>query len=79
MQNETFILREGHWVISARCVKIFAKLTHMERNALSAIAAGQVGTVSIAELAKLKSLDLIHQDGLGIALTGNGRAIAEFC
>ena len=42
-------------------------------------AAGQSGTVSIAELAKLKSLDLIHQDGLGIALTGNGRAIAEFC
>ena len=79
MQNETFILREGHWVISARCVEIFAKLTHMERNALSAIAAGQVGTVSIAELAKLKSLDLIHHDGSSITLTGKGREIADLC
>ena len=66
-------------MISARCVEIFAKLTHMERNALRAIAAGQIGTVSIPQLGKLKSLDLIHHDGLGIALTGKGREIADFC
>jgi hypothetical protein len=45
-------------------VEIFAKLTHVERNALRAIAAGQGGAVGIAQLVRLKALDLIHQDGL---------------
>ena len=66
-------------MISARCVEIFAKLTHVERNALRAIAAGQGGTVGIAQLNKLRALDLVHQDGLGISLTGKGREIADFC
>jgi hypothetical protein len=60
-------------------VEIFAKLTQSERNALKAIAAGQIGTVDIAELVRLKSLDLIQQDGLGMTLTGKGREIADFC
>ena len=66
-------------MVSASCVDIFAKLTHEERDALRAIAAGQSGTVGSAELIRLKSLDLIHQDGLGISLTGKGREIADFC
>jgi len=66
-------------VISARCVEIFATLTREERDALSAIAAGQTGTVSIAKLGRLKSLDLIHHDGSSITLTGKGREIADLC
>ena len=66
-------------MVSASCVEIFAKLTHDERNALRAIAAGQVGTVNIEQLGKLKSFDLIHHDGLGVKLTGKGREIADFC
>ena len=66
-------------MISAGCVEIFAKLTHEERDALRAIAAGQSGTVGSAELIRLKSLDLIHQDRLGISHTGKGREIADFC
>jgi hypothetical protein len=60
-------------------VEIFAKLTHVERNALRAIAAGQGQSVGIVQLVRLKALDLIHQDGLGVALTGKGREIADFC
>ena len=66
-------------MVSASCVEIFAKLTHDERDALRAIAAGQIGSVSIAQLVKLKSLDLIDHDGLAIALTGKCREIAKFC
>jgi hypothetical protein len=60
-------------------VEIFVKLTPEERNALKAIATGQVGTVSIAQLGSLKSFDLIHHDGVGISLTGKAREIADFC
>ena len=66
-------------MISAGCVEIFAKLTHEERDALRAIAVGQIGPVTLTQLVTLKSLDLIHQDGLGISLTGKGREIADFC
>ena len=66
-------------MVSARCVEIFAKLTHEERNALRAIAAGESGTVGIAQLGKLQSLDLIDHDGRVITLTGKGREIADFC
>jgi hypothetical protein len=55
-------------VISARCVEIFATLTREERDALSAIAAGQTGTVSIAKLGRLKSLDRSGREGGGTSI-----------
>ena len=66
----------GHEVASSRdCVEIFLALTQAERNALKAVASGMVGTVSILQLGKLKSLDLVHHDGRNIALTTDGRAV----
>jgi hypothetical protein len=56
-------------------VEIFLALTQAERTALKTVAAGKIGTVSIAQLAKFKSLDLLHHDGRNIALTTNGRAV----
>jgi len=64
---------------SRDCVEIFASLSQEELNALNAIAAGKIGTVSITQLGKLKSFDLIHHDGLVITVTGKGREIADFC
>ena len=63
---------------SRDCVEIFASLSQEELNALKAIAAGTIGTVSIMQLAKLKSLDLIHDVGRGIALTVDGLAVLRF-
>ena len=66
----------GHEVASSRaCVEIFLALTQAERNALKAVASGMVGTVSILQLGKLRSLDLVHHDGSKIALTANGGAV----
>jgi len=65
-------------VASSRdCVEIFLALTQGERNALKAVASGMVGTVSILQLGKLRSLDLIHHDGRNVALTTNGRAVVD--
>jgi len=60
---------------SRDCVEIFASLSQEELNALNAIAAGKIGTVSITQLGKLKSLELIHHDGRNVALTTNGQAV----
>jgi hypothetical protein len=48
---------------SRDCEEIFLALTQGERNALKAVASGMVGTVSILQLGKLRSLDLVHHDG----------------
>jgi len=58
-------------------VEIFLALTQAERNALKAVASGMVGTVSILQLGKLRSLDLIHHDGRNVALTTDGRAVVD--
>ena len=63
---------------SRDCVEIFASLSQEELNALNAIAASKIGTVSITQLGKLKSLDLIHDVGRGIALTADGLAVLGF-
>ena len=62
---------------SRDCVEIFLALTQGERNALKAVASGMVGTVSILQLGKLRSLNLIHHDGRNIALTTDGRAVVD--
>ena len=66
-------------MISARCVEIFGKLTQGERDALRAIAVGQIGPVTLTQLVTLKSRDLIHQDGLSITLTAKSREVADLC
>ena len=66
----------GHEVASSRdCVEIFLALTQAERNALKAVASGMVGTVGIAQLGRLWSLELILHNGRNIALTANGGAV----
>jgi superfamily II helicase len=62
---------------SRDCEEVFLALTQGERNALKAVASGMVGTVSILQLGKLRSLDLVHHDGRNIALTSNGRAVVD--
>ena len=57
------------------CLELFLALTQGDRNALKAVASGMVGTVSILQLGKLRSLDLVHHDGRNIALTSNGGAV----
>jgi len=65
-----------HEVASSRdCVEIFLALTQAERNALKAVASGMVGTVGIAQLGRLWSLELILHNGRNIALTANGGAV----
>ena len=61
------------------CADIFALLTPSQRKLLKAIGLGEVGTVSMWDLGKLKSLALIHHDGNDITLTAVGQAIAMFC
>jgi hypothetical protein len=56
-------------------VEVFLALTQGERNALKVVASGKGGTVSIVQLSKLKSFDLVHHDGRDIMLTTNGRAV----
>ena len=58
-------------------VELFLALTQGERNALKAVASGMVGTVSILQLGKLRSLNLIHHDGRNIALTTDGRGVVD--
>ena len=62
---------------SRDCLELFLALTQGDRNALKAVASGMVGTVSILQLGKLRSLDLIHHDGRNVALTTNGRAVVD--
>ena len=56
-----------------------AALTQAERKALKAIASGQILEVSLRELGKLKSLDLIQHGERGISLTPAGLAIVDLC
>ena len=64
---------------SVRWPQVLEELTPKQRNYLKSIASGKAGTLSFAELGKLKSLDLIHHDGHSIALTSSGQVIVEFC
>ena len=60
---------------SRDCVEIFLALTQAERNSLRAVASGMVGTVGIAQLGRLWSLELILHNGRNVALTTDGRAV----
>ena len=62
---------------SRDCVEILLALTQAECTSLKAVASGKIGTVSILQLGKLKSLDLVHHDGRNIALTTDGRAVVD--
>ena len=55
--------------------KSFLALTQGERNALKTVASGKGGSVSIVQLSKLKSFDLVDHDGRAIVLTAHGRAV----
>jgi hypothetical protein len=59
-------------------VELFLALTQGDRHALKAVASGKTGRVSIGQLGKLKSLDLIDHHGRDFALTANGRAVVAF-
>ena len=59
-------------------MEVFLALTQGERHALKAVACGRRGTVSLVQLGKLKSLDLIDRVGRHLVLTANGRAVVAF-
>ena len=61
--------------LSRDCVEVFLALTQGERNALKTVASGKGGSVSIVQLSKLKSFDLVDNDGRAIVLTTHGRAV----
>ena len=62
---------------SRDCLELFLALTQGERNALKAVASGMVGTVSILQLGRLWSHELILHNGRNIALTTDGQTVVD--